>query len=73
MPPFGARGIRYDEPCATCRRVTDVCNACGRCRAHCSCERDAADRAEMAAFNREHPGFLDNLQRHRDQGTAEHD
>ncbi len=34
---YGKRGIRYDEECETCGRVSDVCNWCGHCEKHCTC------------------------------------
>lgn len=34
---FGSRGIRYDENCDRCHRMTDVCNWCGCCEKHCTC------------------------------------
>jgi hypothetical protein len=70
---FGDNGMRYDESCETCRRVTEVCNDCGGCAKHCTCEQDAADRAEVAEFNRQYPGFLGDLAKHREQGAAEQD
>ncbi len=34
---FGKYGIRYDEKCSKCRRITDVCNWCEFCENHCIC------------------------------------
>lgn len=70
---FGQNGTRYDEACETCRRVTEVCNDCGGCQRHCTCEQDEADRQKIEEFERQNPGFLDGLARHREQGAAEHD
>jgi hypothetical protein len=69
---FGDKGIRYDERCGSCRKVTDVCNDCGGCERHCSCEQDAADAAEVAEFEKAHPGFLGDYQKHMEQGSQEH-
>jgi hypothetical protein len=70
---FGDKGTRYDESCATCGKVREVCNDCGSCSRHCSCEQDAAGRKEVAEFQEKYPGFLDALARHEEQGAQEHD
>jgi hypothetical protein len=70
---FGDNGARYDEACETCRKVTEVCNDCGSCKRHCSCEQDAADQKEIADFQRAYPGFLEQVEKHREQGAQEHD
>jgi len=54
-------------------RVEPVCSICERCEKHCCCEQTAQDAVERAAFEREYPGFLDALERHRAQGAQERD
>jgi hypothetical protein len=54
-------------------KTEPVCSACEFCKKHCQCEQRASDAQERAEFERAYPGVMAELEKHREQGAAEHD
>lgn len=64
------RGQLWQE-CPRCN-AEPVCVDCEQCATHCRCAQQEKDAAERRAFEREHPGLLDKIEEHHDQGRHEH-
>lgn len=58
------------QPCPVCD-AEPVCVDCERCRRHCTCARQTAERELYRQINREHPGFLESLVKHHEEGASE--
>lgn len=63
------------QDCPACPRETGevaCCLDCEYCGEHCTCAATQSDAAQIAAFERRFPGFLQKLHEHHEQGAQEH-
>jgi len=49
-----------------------VCVDCELCARHCDCAQRADDADQVRQFEQRNPGLLERVQRHSEQGAAEH-
>jgi hypothetical protein len=59
------------QECGRCN-AEPVCIDCERCVKHCRCAHDERDRQQTAAFEKDHPGLLQRMAEHHEQGQREH-
>jgi hypothetical protein len=49
-----------------------VCCACERCAKHCRCATQQQERRRVLAVEQAHPGLLNKITEHQEQGGREH-
>ena len=62
--------IQLWQACPVCD-TEPCCGDCERCERHCRCQARERDAAQIRQFEAQHPGLLQKLAAHHEQGAQE--